>query len=164
MPNWQSNCWELVGERPEAVAAVRKVLEDEDGLLTFDHLAPMPKVLERTVSPRDTPTMFEGSHEAGDYRERSPTSLERFEIWVTGARDWWEWQIREWGVKWGPSSCGKVAVSDDGCEAVYYFFTPWGPPDGFLDKVRDFVERMQEEHGGDHTWYVEVRPWSYDAG
>ena len=162
MPNWERSYLEVIGNTPEAVSAVRKVLEDEEGRITFDHLAPMPEILKRTVSPRDTLTMqLEGT----EFGERPPTSLERFEAWLTGAKDWYSWACTNWSTKWGPSDRVPVVVSEDGCKAVYQFETPWGPPSAFYNKLYAFIWKMRdEEHDGDDDWDVEIRPWSYHAG
>lgn len=45
----------------------------------------------------------------------------------------YEWEVANWGVKWGAHKPAVVGRSEGGVS--YHFQTAWGPPTEFLDKV-----------------------------
>lgn len=49
-----------------------------------------------------------------------------------GAADWYDWQVGNWGVKWGPRNVSTHATASD---VHVSFWTPWGPPLVWADKV-----------------------------
>ena len=50
---------------------------------------------------------------------------------VTGYRDWYDWQIHNWGCKWG--CCEFAWQSDD--HTAFYMETPWSPPEPIFVKL-----------------------------
>lgn len=112
MPNWCKNNLVLYGDKLEIQRAM-KLLKDDEGHLTFNKAVPMPLPLEDTTSP--TPK---------DMPEARKKELKK----RYGADNWYDWRLKNWGVKWDASE------SDFYDEDAVTFETPWGPPITFLEK------------------------------
>ena len=112
MPNWCDNTVSIIAS-PEAIREIteiaNRVIGDEAKKNFCQELLPMPEGLVGTVSPSNDPI-----------RKAELTAL-------YGAGDWWDWQIANWGVKWGDSEFRITEVTDN-CLSLY-FQTPWGPPE-----------------------------------
>ena len=53
--------------------------------------------------------------------------------------DSYDWEVKNWGCKWG--ACESKIYENSDNEVEYEFLTPWAPPRNFLIKVsRDFPE------------------------
>lgn len=103
MPNWCENEMVVKGD-PERVAEfveqMKGLTEDnQELLLDFEAVLPMPRVLSGRKSPSD---------------DGSPT--------------WYDWQTENWGVKWGACE-SRLNYDDDVTAnvAIYNYDTPWGP-------------------------------------
>lgn len=110
MPNWCANNLIIEGDKLEIKRAM-KMLKDENGELTFDKAVPMPLPLKNTTAPAE---------------KGSATSKHNIEKY--GAADWYEWRVKNWGVKWDASE------SDFYDDDAVTFQTPWGPPLEFIKK------------------------------
>jgi len=76
---------------------------------SFNYMYPTPSELENMDAP------FRGEDEE---RERLTAKY--------GAADWYDWQVKNWGVKWG--ECDVDVELHEPRLAVITFDTPWGPP------------------------------------
>lgn len=85
------------------------------GGFDFENTHPTPRELLDSSAP------FRGS----------ATQRERL-MGLYGAVDWYSWQVLNWGVKWGPRNV-STSVSSVGVEIS--FWTPWGPPLVWADKI-----------------------------
>ena len=144
MPNWHFNEWTLESDdRGKLERAVGFLVKN--GAVDFSIVAPMPECLEGTVSPRDVPTIsIEPPPGRKSPTERPATAEEAEAIRATGCNDWYEWQRRNWGVKWGASETlphGPEMVNERWHFGVE-FSTPWGPPTGFMLK---YLRRLEAE-------------------
>lgn len=45
-----------------------------------------------------------------------------------GAADWYDWQSKEWGTKWGTYQLKVHEMGGDGSPLLIEFQTAWGPP------------------------------------
>lgn len=113
MPNWCENEMVVKGD-PKRVAQFVEQMKgaDENGDeidLDFEAVIPMPRVLSGRKSPSD---------------DKSPT--------------WYDWQVENWGVKWG--ACDINLNYDDAIPdvAVYNFNTPWGPAISWQERVIEY--------------------------
>ncbi|HOG38616.1 MAG TPA: hypothetical protein PLD95_04055 [bacterium] len=58
---------------------------------------------------------------------------------ISNATDTYDWEVKNWGCKWGASSSRLFKISNT--VIGYDFLTPWSPPIKFLLKVsKDFPE------------------------
>lgn len=150
MPNWSSTSFIVRGPEDEVKAFYNgvKVEKSESGLnseikILEGHL-PCPQKLTETTStfalkeiPDDWAKMVTDGHwtqeqydtrvaENADLLKRQEANLAEF-----GAKDWYDWQHKNWGVKWG--DCETEFTEEPqpyGYNDLWYvggyFQTPWG--------------------------------------
>ena len=156
--NYHRNHWVVKAGSKEALKAIREVLEDEDGVFTFEKLVPMPEAFEYKRIP-------------GTMKPLPPTSLDLWKRWLVPGRpkDAREWMIQRWGVTHGPCDA-RTIVDRSALRVDYVFDTPWGPPGqiasctGFAGAVSDWIDDLYIEHQEVDDWYIEIIDWSYHLG
>lgn len=109
MPNWCKNNLRIIGDELEVKRAI-KMLKNDKGELTFDKAVPMPLPLKSTTAPS---------------RESNKHLIDTY-----GADNWYDWSIKNWGVKWDAHESEFFEDED----IVATFQTPWGPPIEFFQK------------------------------
>lgn len=147
MPNWCKNNLKIVSNG-EKVLDIMELLKDEDGEMTLNKAVPMPKELEETSSPvRDTVP-----------KEEREKLIEKY-----GADNWYDWRLKNWGVKWDASNSGFYKDGDDW---MISFSTPWGPPCEFMKKLSEqfpkvtFILQFADEGMGSYP----LGECTYDGG
>lgn len=155
MPNWAMN--ELHVQAPnnselEKFITKMKSACNDDEVLSFQSIRPMPEVLEDTISPpmklekvlKDIKDITGQDLSIEDFEKNySETQENKFvydhilqyrhnqlALSETGYSNWYDWQNDKWGVKWGASESLCENVSDNSC--IYTFQTPWGTPINWL--------------------------------
>ena len=155
MPNWAMN--ELEVEAPDAKSLEQFILKmnsactDEDEVLSFQSIMPMPEILEDTTSPaltlerilKDISKANGGDISIEDFERKFPTNKLRDDISryrhnqlafrETGFYCWYEWQYQNWGVKWGASESTLNHYEETKCS--YNYQTPWGTAKGWLEHL-----------------------------
>lgn len=135
MPNWCNNNIIIKGPKNKL-----KDLESAAREGTFcNHLSPMPKVLEDT--------------EANGSKRPKIRKL-------TGANDWYDWRVDNWGTKWDIDAYdGSIKTSqellgkDNGnAELSFGFDSAWAPP---LNAIADYLEKNED---------VSMKLWYYEPG
>ena len=135
MPNWCNNNIIIKGPKNKL-----KDLESAAREGTFcNHLMPMPKVLEDT--------------EANGSKRPKIRKL-------TGANDWYDWRVANWGTKWDIDAYdGSIKTSqellgkDNGnAELSFGFDSAWAPP---LNAIADYLEKNED---------VSMKLWYYEPG
>ena len=135
MPNWCNNNIIIKGPKNKL-----KDLESAAREGTFcNHLSPMPKVLEDT--------------EANGSKRPKIRKL-------TGANDWYDWRVANWGTKWDIDAYdGSIKTSqellgkDNGnAELSFGFDSAWAPP---LNAIADYLEKNED---------VSMKLWYYEPG
>lgn len=127
MPNWCACTLTITGPQQDLDAFVTKAQgvgkKNEEGhdipaeALDFENLFPTPVDLVGTTSPNKTPN--------------------RELIDKHGADNWYDWQLKNWGIKWG--ACNSMLEDHSDKHAFYIFESPWSPPIKFFEKVsKDF--------------------------
>ena len=156
MPNWAMN--ELFVQAPDN-NELNKFIDkmksacNDDEVLSFQSIRPMPEVLEDTISPpmkiekvlRDIKQLTGQDFSIEDFEAKFPINSNNGYIFdhikqyrqnklaeeETGYSNWYEWQHDKWGVKWGASESLVEEKSTTTC--VYTFQTPWGTPINWLN-------------------------------
>jgi len=119
MPNWCNNVLEISHVSKDMMARVIKSAEakgDEPGLL--GEFFPCPKELQIVagfVGPK-------GSPEQDALELQEDLNIKKF-----GYKNWYDWQVNEWGTKWDICE-PTIDVQDDGYQATLSFDTAWAPP------------------------------------
>lgn len=181
MPNWCDNNIRIIGpindlQKFMADTAYTPSTElgdewDTSNARLLARLIPMPAELEGTTSPTpDSPNphpnwvkwLADGEITQERYDELCDEQRERYAkgqaaLAATGYANWWDWQCKNWGVKWGDSST-RLTLNDDSITGT--FMTPWGPPvEGLiiistLFPTLSFKVSWKEEGGSYGHFYV----------
>jgi hypothetical protein len=139
MPNWCTQFVEVRGEEKEIKRMInsfrveestRGKYEEESGW-DINQLFPVPDELAETPHASIIP---EWSKEEKDLwlRNKQEENLAKF-----GVRDWYEWQIKNYGTKWGAShiQIDEEALADSSDSFSFKFESPWGTCPGLMAKV-----------------------------
>lgn len=70
--------------------------------------------------------MFQTKADAYAYGKRALDNYAKY-----GAKDWYDWSIKNWGTKWNAHD----TIINDPSEATVYFHTAWSAPIPFLDAL-----------------------------
>lgn len=114
MPNWCSNTVVVSGDAAE-VAKFNEWLDDGKALLT--KIKPTPQALCETMSG------FHGdTEEQKKLEDQEQSNLEQF-----GHKNWYDWNIANWGTKWDVD----VDIDDASSineQVIFSFESAWSPP------------------------------------
>jgi hypothetical protein len=58
-------------------------------------------------------------------------------------KNWYEWNIKNWGTKWEIDPDGLQRHKINGRTYKYYFDTAWSPPDEWLKKVGELYPTIK---------------------
>ena len=144
MPNWCFNQVTFTGTSGDIENLVAQ-LESETSHFDFNKVIPMPQELTGITSPVKT---FKTKAEVDEYNNRElPGGFEVGKA-ITNAKhkallkkyghaEWYNWSIAKWGCKWNNGD--EVGISDNSKNghASYDFDTPWGPPEGIYEALRE---------------------------
>ncbi len=119
MPNWCNNRLTLTHSDP---AMIERVLKAKDSLLM--EFLPTPKELTETVAG----FLGEDKREAHEAQQRA--NIEKY-----GYKDWYEWNIANWGTKWDVSA-DSIEREDDNTVSMS-FESAWSPPTGAYEKLME---------------------------
>lgn len=115
MPNWCNNTVEITHEDPAMLERVRKAFK-EGGLL--NEFFPCPAELHEHESPMRDKVL-------------ETRFLEQY-----GAKDWYDWQVNNWGTKWDVGGDGSEA-QDIPSGLMLTFDSAWAPPVDAYAKLVD---------------------------
>lgn len=131
MPNWTFNTLSVSGNKEILADFVSKTIlpareEDYDtrGRFTFNILHPIPKALEGETSP--LPRLENETDEEFQTRMKS-------NLLLYGAKDWYDWNIANWGTKWNACHSQIEEVEDEYLNVR--FDTAWSPPLDWFYKI-----------------------------
>jgi len=124
MPNWCNNTLKVRGKGEFLKEFATKAEKKEENKLdnnplSFKKLLPMPKELEGT--------------------EGLSTSLNKELKEKYGADNWYDWAIKNWGVKW--DTC-YTHLSRRKKKYIFTFDTAWSPPLKALKKISKMFKEL----------------------
>lgn len=152
MPNYAMNELDVEAPNPKAlqdfIFKMAGACQDEE-VLSFQSIMPMPEILEGTISPTMTHEKvlslieknvgekmsiedFEAKYKSHPIRN----NIEEYRhnelaYQETGFYNWYDWQYDNWGVKWGASESSLNHYEENKCS--YNYQTPWGTAQGWLN-------------------------------
>lgn len=121
MPNWCSNVVTLEHTDPAMVERARKAFNGEGLLQEF---VPCPQDLLDTMAGSYGDTEKQALLEA-----KEQANLEKY-----GHKNWYDWQVANWGTKWDVSGDGYPAQDIEG-GLMLTFDSAWAPPIGAYEKL-----------------------------
>lgn len=138
MPNWTSNHLTVTGEQTEIDRFVADTMNDNGVRAILPNIIPQPDILTGTISPTPTNTPNEnwktlvknGEMTSDEYDflvHENTIKVQQAEQAreATGYTNWYDWQVANWGVKWGDTAT-TIIDSGDGY-VTFRFDTPWSP-------------------------------------
>jgi hypothetical protein len=117
MPNWCSN--EITIRHPDP-AMIDRVIRARDGLLM--EFFPTPQELLDTVAG------WPGEDQQAAHETQKANNLEKY-----GYRDWYEWNIANWGTKWDVSFDGIERTDENTVQG--HFESAWSPPTAAYEQL-----------------------------
>lgn len=132
MPNFCENTLKVEGSPKELEKFIKRARTNKaqyKSELSFNKFIPIPKELNKTTSPNTV----------------NPEEMKK----KFGAKDWYDWKNRMWGIKW--DVCADK--QRDGKTTVFYHFdSPWGPPIEGIYKISKLCPKLhfylEYEEGG----------------
>jgi hypothetical protein len=132
MPNWCNNGITLSHADP---AMIDRVIKGKEGLLM--EFLPTPQELTDTVAG------FMGEDKRAAHEAQQAANIEKY-----GYKDWYDWNVANWGTKWDFALENVERVNPNTVRAA--FESAWAPPIGAYEKLCAlgfFVEALYYEPG-----------------
>jgi len=117
MPNWCNNGITIKHKDP---AMIERVLKGQEGLLM--EFIPTPQDLLETVAG------FPGSDKEAAHEAQKARNLAKY-----GSKDWYDWNVFNWGTKWDISLENVNLVDPNTVSAS--FESAWAPPVNAYEKL-----------------------------
>jgi len=114
MPNWCDNSLTLTHEDPEMISKAAAGFSGDGFLKVF---MPIPQELVDT----------EAAWHSDPVKQAALKVQEDANIAKYGYKNWYDWSVANWGIKWDISGEDPM-VSDDGKSLTVYFQSAWSPP------------------------------------
>lgn len=114
MPNWCNNTVEIRHEDPAMITRVQEAFNKGSLLMEF---FPTPKELVDTVAG------FPGEELREAHEAQEKSNLEKY-----GYRNWYDWNVANWGTKWDIGADGQDALVQDANSLTLNFDSAWAPP------------------------------------
>lgn len=123
---------------------------NEDDIICFNSILPMPEILAKTscgATTIDGVTLnvwvdetVKDPETGKDMRVcRALTPEEDAEVKATGFTDWFDWRVATWGTKWNAGEQSMHYTYDE-LSTEITFNTAWGPPEGIIEALREKFE------------------------
>ncbi len=129
MPNWCYNSTTFHGDNETLTKLVEAITTtDEDGKVHHDLTLPFPIPTELQIQS----VFFHADSDDPEHQEL----LKKYEANEAkyGYRDYYDWNIANWGTKWSPD-LSESEVEIDGNVLHLSYDTAWSPPTGLLRKI-----------------------------
>ena len=151
MPNWCSNFARIHHSNPAMIDKILKGNADPDGGI-LNELMPCPAELTDTMA---------GSYGKGqEEKQQALEAQEKSNIEKYGYKNWYDWQVANWGTKWDLCDVSLNQLDDNTVEL--HFETAWSPPiaafENLVTNLGFDIEAMYYESG-----MVFAGKWSSDG-
>lgn len=132
MPNWCSNTIVVSGDAAE-VAKFNEWLGD--GKLLLSKIIPTPTQLTETVA---------GFHGDAD-KQKLLEEQEKKNIEETGFKNWYDWNVSNWGTKWDVDAEVDESSSIDE-QVIMCFESAWAPPQKAIALLAEKFNKLNIRH------------------
>lgn len=135
MPNWCYNNLTVDGTR-EGVNNFLTAITNEDG--AYDMTIPYPCPEELQINAR-----FLSADDGTDDEETAALRKQFAENYKKyGARNWYDWQIDNWGTKWAPNVEDHY-IQNNGKSVQFSMESAWAPPTNLIKKLSEKFPTLQ---------------------
>lgn len=121
MPNWCNNSITLKHSDPAMIDRAHKALARGELLQEF---IPCPQEL------RDTVAGFMGEDKRAAHEAQQAANIEKH-----GYKDWYDWQVANWGTKWDVGGDDGLIQKLDEHTLQASFDSAWSPPTGAYERL-----------------------------
>lgn len=121
MPNWCNNIVRISHTDPKMIEQVRTAFNAGGLLQAF---LPCPQELTDTVAG------FMGEDKRAEHEAQQARNIEKY-----GYKDWYDWQVANWGTKWDIGADGMEAEDDGNGGLNLTFESAWSPPCGAYETL-----------------------------
>jgi len=129
MPNWCNNNLTLEHDDPKMIQRAYDALERGEFLQEF---IPCPKELTETVS----------GHCGDGYAQELNQFKMELNLKYFGSKDWYDWNVSNWGTKWDVGDQGNSDIRPDGLMLHTTFDSAWSPPVNAYVKLEELGFRV----------------------
>lgn len=166
MPNWCENTITIQGSR-ENIKHFLDTVKGEEECIDFNKIIPMPPELKEvdsygslekdmelvkkeisgetlTAEEQENLNLLENGPSMGKNSGKENAKLALFCLEHYGAKDWFDWSVQHWGVKWTASNSEVCYKESDG-EAIMYFDTPWNYPEPIFKEMAKIFPNLYFE-------------------
>lgn len=123
MPNWCNNTVEISHEDPTMIERVREAFNKGALLMEF---FPTPKELLDTVAG------FPGEELREAHEAQEKANIEKY-----GFKNWYDWNVANWGTKWDIGADGQPAIPQDANSLTLNFDSAWAPPCQAYEQLKE---------------------------
>ena len=117
MPNWCNNGITI---KHRDTAMIERVIKGKDRL--FMEFCPTPQELADTVAG------FPGADKEAEHEAQKARNIEKY-----GYKDWYDWNVANWGTKWDITLDGIERLDNNTVKA--FFESAWAPPVNAYEKL-----------------------------
>jgi len=173
MPNHTSTRLEITGDNAEIRRFIAAVNKSDEKPIDFQSLVPMPEELKSTYVPSNILTQVKIDEARSKWEALPQEERDKQESWMGkkgkysfgitqeqydeliakyGAADWYDWNIKNWGTKWGAYDAGEWSIMAKCAEISYQ--TAWSPATAFYINASkqfptlSFTHYFADEGGG----------------
>ena len=151
MPNWCHNRVEIYSDNPEDLKQIKSIFEAKRPL---HEIIPEPDWATIPLAEEDSTKYGNKVGEIGELpvqpdpnEKRDAFSFPTFKSTGRADERWYDWRIKNWGIKWDIDSQKDQENTEDYLE--YEFETPWGPPEYICSALREKFEDISI------TWFFD---------
>jgi hypothetical protein len=133
MPNWCNNQLDIRGDKTQIADLISRVTKtDDNGNTYYDILGSL------LTTPQGLLDTMAGGYGRNEDGTKKPEQIEleakeQSNIAEYGHKNWYDWNLANWGTKWGDSDTHIVAQYDD--MVSFVFESPWSPPETGIENI-----------------------------
>lgn len=166
MPNWTTNYTTFIGAK-ETIDTIYSYFNIEDDVFDFEKIAPTPEPLRAVASPirviedkefkeehgvlpqtkEEVDNFLTSYKKQAEQTEKNSFGLQNVTHTMDfvlseayGADNWYDWQVKNWGVKWAGTRV-SIEYKSDNILLVCYD-TPWDTPDRIFETLENQFEDL----------------------
>ena len=124
MPNWCNNTLYLSHDDDSMIQKVEDAYRADKLISEF---YPCPPELTETIAGQ--------AGDSDSYAQRLLEFKQKLNLEFFGAKDWYEWQVKNWGTKWDIAHDNGGDSDRQQNRIRISFVSAYAPPTGFYDKL-----------------------------
>ena len=150
MPNICENEVSIYSEDENQIRSFMKFVKSKDCDFDFNKIVPSPNWNKTPDENGELPTKVK---RISNSEGKLVMTIRSFP--TSGKTDdrWYDWNIKNWGTKWGSFNGSMEFDKKYGDEVSYKFDTAWSPPAPILEALRDKFPDVSIR------WFYRIETW-----